>query len=132
MFVMLEPKRCLVLMIDDDEEDYLIVCHLLKYVRLFDFELDWVSSYPEAKRYLSKTQPDIILLDYHLHPDRDGMDVARWLWARGDRTPILLISGTAHDDIANDETLNEIVDGYRSKYELSAAMLEEDIRRVIG
>jgi two-component system nitrate/nitrite response regulator NarP len=50
----------------------------------------------QALRLLPSTNPDILILDVQM-PERGGIEVLRTLRARGDRTPVVLITGTIDD-----------------------------------
>jgi len=59
-------KPISVLLIDDDEEDYIIIEHVFRRIPDSPFTLQWCSSYEEAKRLISEHAHDIYLVDYHL------------------------------------------------------------------
>jgi len=125
------PKTVSILVVDDDEDDFLIVSHLLRDVQGICFLLEWASSYQGAKHYLSRKRPDVILLDYCLSAEHNGIDLARWLWARGDDIPILMVSGNDYSEMSDITGLAEVVDGYRSKRDLTGKSLETDLLSVI-
>ena len=54
-----------VLLVEDDEEDYILTRDLLHEAR-GDFILGWVSTYREALAEIEKSRHDIYLVDYRL------------------------------------------------------------------
>ncbi len=120
-----------VLLVEDDDEDYMIIAHWLKQAKWLDFTIDWVSGYASAKRYLSRKRPDIILSNYSLGHNRTGLDLANWLWARSDAIPMLLMSGGEIDGSISQESLRKVVVDFLPKSSLSAELLELNISRVI-
>jgi two-component system response regulator QseB len=65
---------------------------------LEDCVVDWVTDGVAAERALQQERFDAVVLDLGL-PQRPGMDVLRDLRARGDTTPVLVL--TARDSIAD-------------------------------
>ena len=55
-----------VLLVDDDEDDYLIVRSIISRIPGAPFKLSWVSSYEEATAAIAKAEHDIYLVDYRL------------------------------------------------------------------
>src|SRR5688500_10312045 len=94
---LLRPKLK-VLLIEDDEDDYLITRDLLKELRGAGCELDWVRTYDQALTAMKKNAHDVYLLDVRLD-ERDGLDLLRQAVAGGCRAPIILLTGHADHEI---------------------------------
>ncbi len=84
------PPR--VLLIDDDEDDYIVTQDLLRDTYGSAFALDWVSSWDAALEVLSSNKHDVYLLDQCLGA-REGTDLVRTAVASGCTTPIILLTG---------------------------------------
>ena len=67
-------------------------------LRGFGYAVDWVRDGRAADGTLSTERFDLVLLDLGL-PQRDGMEVLQALRARGDRTPVIVL--TARDSLAS-------------------------------
>lgn len=80
-----------VLLIDDDENEYVIMKELLDIPRLRRFELDWIPGYDAGLARVLEGRHDVVLLDYRLGP-RDGLQLLRQAKARGSRTPIIVLT----------------------------------------
>lgn len=59
-------KPISVLLIDDDEDDYLIIKHVFSRIPDAPFTLRWCATYDEAKARITQHDADIYLIDYRL------------------------------------------------------------------
>ncbi len=128
---MKDKRQYRVLLVENDDEDYMIIAHWLKQAKWLDFAIDWVTGYASAKRYLTRKRPDIILSNHKLSHNRTGLDLANWLWARNDNIPMLLMSGGDTDNNSGMERLHKVVVDFLPESKLSAELLELNISRVI-
>jgi two-component system OmpR family response regulator/two-component system response regulator QseB len=80
------------------EDDRMIGESLRKALRQSGYAVDWVRDGNAADGTLSAERFDLVLLDLGL-PQRDGMEVLQALRARGDRTPVIVL--TARDALAS-------------------------------
>ena len=118
-----------VLLIDDDEEDYLIVADMLAEVRGSKWKLDWCSTYEQGLQTICREEHDICLLDYFLGA-RDGLDILREAGARECRMPIILLTAHGNIDVDISAMLAGAAD-YLVKNEFTPAVLERAIRYAI-
>jgi len=82
-----------VLLVEDDP----MIAHGMKAgLRQSGFAVDWVPDGAAADAALKSASFDLVLLDLGL-PKRDGQTVLRDLRARGDKTPVIVL--TARDEI---------------------------------
>ncbi len=79
------------------EDDRMIGESLRRALRQCGYAVDWVRDGRAADGTLSSERFDLVLLDLGL-PQRDGMEVLQALRARGDRTPVIVL--TARDALA--------------------------------
>jgi len=80
------------------EDDRMIGESLRNALRGCGYAVDWVRDGRAADGTLATERFDLVLLDLGL-PQRDGMDVLQALRARGDRTPVVVL--TARDSLAS-------------------------------
>jgi DNA-binding response OmpR family regulator len=80
------------------EDDRMIGDSVRAALRQAGFAVDWVRDGPAAEASLATERFDVVLLDLGL-PQRDGLDVLRAVRARGDRTPVIVL--TARDALAS-------------------------------
>jgi two-component system, OmpR family, response regulator len=80
------------------EDDRMIGESLRNALRQSGYAVDWVRDGRAADATLATERFDLVLLDLGL-PQRDGMDVLRAMRARGDSTPVIVL--TARDGLAS-------------------------------
>jgi CheY-like chemotaxis protein len=81
-----------ILLVDDDEEDYLITRDLLDEIRDKKFDLEWVDNYDEGLEQFSRQQHDVYLLDYRLGA-RSGLDLLSEARELACGAPIIILTG---------------------------------------
>jgi len=81
-----------VLLIEDDEDDYLITRDLLHDVSPSAVELVWRDTMHAGLETLGQEPIDVTLVDLRLGPD-SGLDVIREAQARGVTSPFILLTG---------------------------------------
>ncbi len=80
------------------EDDRMIGESLRKALRQSGFAADWVRDGRAAESTIASERFDLVLLDLGL-PQRDGMEVLQAMRARGDRTPVIVL--TARDALSS-------------------------------
>ncbi|HLG14394.1 MAG TPA: response regulator [Blastocatellia bacterium] len=118
-----------VLLIEDDEEDYLVARDLLSANEVPRFEVDWESSYENGLAALRYGVYDACLLDYQLGP-RDGIELLEEALLARCQTPIIMLTGQSDRGIDLTAMRLGAVD-YLIKGRIDAAMLERSIRYAI-
>src|SRR5208337_4963242 len=78
-----------VLLIDDDEDDFLIIADM--FAENARFRLDWVQSYEAGLEAISRQEHDVYLLDY-LMGAHSGLDLLKDAVARGCKAPIIFLT----------------------------------------
>ena len=81
-----------ILLVEDDEDDYVIIRDMLEDVARSNFELDWVATYDEALAAIESQSYDVCLLDYYLGR-HTGLELLRAFLARGYDGPIIMLTG---------------------------------------
>ncbi|AFY87114.1 hybrid sensor histidine kinase/response regulator [Chroococcidiopsis thermalis] len=122
----MDTERVKVLLVDDDEDDYVLTRDWLAAAQGTTFDLDWVSSYDEAIATIAQCQHDIYLLDYRLG-DRNGLELLQAAVAEGCAAPIILLTGKGDREI-DIEAMKAGAADYLEKTQLSAPLLERSIR----
>lgn len=115
-----------ILMIDDDEEDFIIVKDLFKEINPQKYSVDWVSTYKEGLDVISEKKHDAYLIDYRLGPD-DGLELIREVIRNGCESPLILLTGQNDINIDKQAMIAGASD-YLVKGAISATMLERSIR----
>jgi PAS domain S-box-containing protein len=119
-----------ILLIEDDEDDYLITRALLDKAQTIDCELDWVSSYEEGRDAVLRDAYDAYLVDYRLGA-RSGLDLLEEVNAQGGvQGPIILLTGQG--DLEVDlHAMEAGAADYLSKDQIDAPLLERSLRYAV-
>jgi signal transduction histidine kinase len=115
-----------VLLIDDDEEDFLLTRARLANLPGGEYHLDWVSDYAGGLEAVSRGDHDVYLLDYRLGP-RSGLELLQELQRRGVTAPIILLTGQGEYATDRAAMLAGAAD-YLEKAGLNSVLLERSIR----
>jgi signal transduction histidine kinase/HPt (histidine-containing phosphotransfer) domain-containing protein len=118
-----------VLLIDDDEDDYILTRELLSEVKLGKYALDWASSYEEGLMIVTRREHHVCLVDYRLG-ERSGVQLIREARASGLTTPMILLTGQGSHDVDVEATQAGATD-YLVKDETPATRLERTIRYAV-
>jgi signal transduction histidine kinase len=115
-----------VLLIEDDEDDYILTRGLLAEIPHYSFDLQWIRDYDQALPRLADGQYDVALVDYRLD-SRDGVELIRQARAQGCRQPIILLTGQTEREIDLAATQAGASD-FLSKTDVTALSLERAVR----
>ena len=118
-----------VLLVDDDEDDYIVVRDLLSGLSSIEFILKWVSDYGAALDAILSSEFDVCLLDYRLK-ERNGLELMQEAVNRGAMTPIVFLTGQEGYDL-DLEAMSKGAADWLTKGELKAALLERAIRHAM-
>jgi two-component system sensor histidine kinase/response regulator len=115
-----------VLLVEDDEDDYVLTRDLLDTIDPQGFVVDWLTTYDAARGALTRKQHEVFLIDYHLGA-RNGLDLLREAAASGCDAPIIVLTGQGSRDI-DLEAMQAGATAYLAKAEITASLLERTIR----
>jgi diguanylate cyclase (GGDEF)-like protein len=118
-----------ILLIDDDEDDYVVTRDLLAEARGLKHTLHWIPSYEEAIGQLCENKHDIYLVDYRLG-EHTGLDLLFKASCQGCRAPIILLTGEGNHE-TDLKAMKAGAADYLVKGEISAPLLERSIRYAI-
>ncbi len=85
-------KDVRVLLIDDDEDDYLIIKRTFQQIDDSPFLLEWTDSFSDAKKQIAAEKHDIYLIDYRLG-EHDGLELLRYAQPENRTQPFILLTG---------------------------------------
>jgi hypothetical protein len=118
-----------VLLVDDDEDDYILTRDWFREFQVANCELEWVNNYQAAMEAIVHIQYDIYLVDYRLGA-RNGLDLLREAIANGCSSPIILLTGKGDREI-DIEAMKAGAADYLEKSQLTAPLLERSIRYAV-
>ena len=118
--------RVKVLLIEDDEDDYLLTRDYLLRIENFSFEVSWEPKLEMARNKILEGVYDIFLIDYRLGSE-NGLDLIKFIQNRGLLTPSIVLTG--HSDLKVDIDASSFgAADYLVKSELNSSVLERSIR----
>ncbi|TDB65184.1 hybrid sensor histidine kinase/response regulator [Arundinibacter roseus] len=115
-----------VLLVDDDEDDFLLTSEYFKDLTNWNFKIQWCPTYERAVDYLTNCRHDIYIFDYLLG-SRTGIDLIEEAVAQNCQEPIILLTGKGDEKIAL-EALRVGAADYLVKSELEVTILERSLR----
>lgn len=115
-----------ILLIDDDEDDFLFTKDLLVESFGRDVHLDWVASWAEAFARIREGHHDIYLVDYRLG-ERTGLELVREAVDFGCQAPFIVLTGEGTRELDLQAMRCGAAD-YLVKGEITAPLLDRAIR----
>lgn len=117
------------LLVDDDEDDYLLTRGLVSDVFYGTAKLDWARSWNEGCEAIKERVYDICLVDYRLGPE-NGLDLIHQMTESGYSAPMILLTGTENHSV-DLRAMEAGASDFLAKSRLTAEILERSIRYAI-
>ncbi|HLG15500.1 MAG TPA: PAS domain S-box protein [Blastocatellia bacterium] len=129
--MMPNDRRLRVLLVEGNENDFVVTRDLLSSIDGGGFDLEWARSYEAGLKAMTGPHHDICLVGFRLG-NRDGVELLREARRAGCQAPIILLT---EDGVADGAVGIESIRGgaadYLIKSHLSAELLERSIRYAI-
>ena len=125
----MKPQRWRILLVEDDEEDYILTRQMIIEARGGIDQIDWVTNSERAMLALEQDLPDVVLVDYHLGPE-NGLDLVQRAVAQEYAVPFILLTGRGSYDVDIQAMQAGAMD-YIAKNEANPILLERVIRYAI-
>ena len=130
MSLKLRPdSKVRVLLVDDDEDDYVVTRDLVASIPGRPIALDWVSDYDAALAAAARNEHQVYLIDYRLGA-HTGIELLFELRERGCDRPVILLTGQSEFEIDLEAAAAGAAD-YLEKGRLDEVVLERSIRYAI-
>lgn len=119
------PDKIRILLVDDDEDDYIITRDIIHDIPGRNYRLDWVASFGEALDTIKEARHDVYLVDFRLGA-HDGLELISQAIQAGSTAPFILLTGQS--DRETDEkamrvgALDYLVKGTISPFDLERAI----------
>jgi len=126
---MSEPHKIRLLVVEDDEEDFILTRDLLRDIPGRPFTIEWARTFEEGLRALAANSQDIALLDFRLGA-HDGVELLQAARAAGAEAPVIMLTGAGHVD-ADHAAMRAGAADYLVKGQVEAPQLERTIRYAI-
>ncbi len=115
-----------ILLIDDDEDSYVVTRYLLTAVQDRVVELQWARTYQAGLEALMRQEHEIYLIDHGLDTG-SGLELLQEAVARGCRKPMVMLTGI-HDRQVDIQAMQAGAADYLLKDRLDAPTLDRCIR----
>ncbi len=115
-----------VLLVDDDEDDYLLTRDTVADIPGGGYAIEWESDFDTAVDRICRNEFDLYLVDFHLG-EKTGLDLLREVRQRNCHAPVILLTGVGQPEIDRAAAAAGAVD-YLEKGQLDPVMLERAIR----
>lgn len=115
-----------VLLVDDDEDDYVLTRDLLAEIKDGGYLLDWKSDYDESLTAICSGAYDVILLDYRLG-EKSGLDLLAEARTLGCEAPVIVLTGLSDAEI-DLAAMHRGAADYVEKSRLDRTLLDRMIR----
>ncbi|MEX6502741.1 EAL domain-containing protein [Pseudomonas zhanjiangensis] len=118
------------LLIEDDEDDYLITRELLQKAQHLHCELDWISDFGLGIEAIDRQHYDLLLIDFRLGAE-DGLELIAHAQRQQVRTPIILLTGQGNDELDANAIEMGAAD-YLVKGQIDSQLLARSIQYALG
>jgi PAS domain S-box-containing protein len=122
----MEECRTRILLVEDDEDDYIFIRELLSEIQGHPFQMERTKDCDAALEAMAGNAHDVYLLDYQLGRF-NGLEVLSEAVTRGCKAPIILLTGQGQREI-DIEAMRAGAADYLTKGQIDAALLERSIR----
>ena len=119
-----------VLLVEDDEDDFILTSEYLHQLASHSFEIDWVTNPTKALEQLNLGKHDICLLDYQLGA-YNGLTVLEKASEDGCSIPIIMLTGQSDEALDQSALAAGAVD-YLVKSEMTTARFARAIRYALA
>lgn len=123
------PPTIRVLLVEDDQDDYVLFADMLREVTRRQHVVDWAPTYDAALRSIARGNYDVCVVDYRLGA-HTGMEILREVCNLGKNLPVVLLTGQG-DDAVDEEAMRNGAADYLTKDTLTPVMLERTIRHAL-
>jgi signal transduction histidine kinase len=118
-----------VLLVDDDQDYYVLTRDLLSEIESGGYELTWTERYADGLAAMVSQQPDVCLLDYDLG-EHTGVELLQAARRAGSEVPVIMLTG--HGDYQIDlAAMQAGAADYLSKGAINSIGLERAIRYTV-
>ncbi len=125
----MDNDRIKILLVDDEDDDYVLTSLVLSEIEDWQFDLEWVDTYDAGLERIRGQEHDVYLLDYRLG-ERTGLDLLREAVGLGCAAPMILLTGQGDREV-DVEAMKAGAQDYLNKNNMDSSSLERSIRYAV-
>src|SRR5689334_19503634 len=91
----MDDARLNLLLVDDDEDDYMITSAKLRQIAGLVYQVQWVTTYEDAVQALTRGEYSLCITDYNLQRAKTGVDLVDEMTQRNCPVPFIVLTGQA-------------------------------------
>lgn len=118
-----------VLIVDDDEDDFIIARDLFHEIDTHRYEIEWSDKFERALDTMAENQHDVYLVDYRLG-GASGLDLLKQAQIAGCNAPIILLTGQGEHEL-DMEAMRAGAEDFLVKGQITPKQLERSVRYAI-
>ena len=115
-----------VLLVDDDEDDFILTQDMFADIGHGRFQLDWASTFDDALEHIDRDEHDVYLVDYFMG-DHNGLELLQHAAERGCTAPVILLTGVGGYEV-DVEAMKSGAADFLVKDQMTPHVLERSIR----
>lgn len=119
-----------ILVIDDDEDDFVIVKDLLSDIKTTEFDIQWEPNYQKALTAINEQSYDVYLIDYRLG-EKNGLELLSEAVKIKPGKPVIMLTGQGEPEI-DFKAMQIGAADYLVKDAINAQNLERSIRYALS
>jgi PAS domain S-box-containing protein len=119
-------RKLKILLVEDNESDYILFKNFLEDIKIYDFDLQWTPFYAEALTLMKRNEHDVYILDYLLGANT-GLELLKEAVSWGCDAPIILLTGIGDRKVDLD-AMEMGASDFLIKGDIDAQKLERSIR----
>lgn len=122
-------KNISLLVVDDDEDDFILLKSYLEDLQNFRFQFEWTPEYRTALELMKQNKHDVVIIDY-LMGSHTGLELLKAAVKDGCRMPVIVLTGKGSHKI-DVEAMELGAADFLVKPEINGEKLERSIRYAI-
>ncbi|MFZ2632472.1 MAG: response regulator [Desulfosalsimonadaceae bacterium] len=126
----MKNDRIRILLVEDDEDDYVIIQDVISEIKYMQIELTWADNYDSALEAAKNGAYDIFIIDYFLR-GFTGLDLIGAFRNNGLRKPVIVLTGQGDHGI-DLQAMAAGASDYLEKDKITPPLLEKVIRYAIA
>lgn len=125
----IEKQQIKILLVEDDEDDYVMTRDMLSEIEGASYSLDWAPTYNAALETINRNEHDVCLFDYRLG-EHNGIELLHEAVKNGCKLPIIMLTGQGDHEV-DIKAMKAGAADYLIKGKIDASVLEHSIRYAI-